>query len=336
MLERHKGGIMRYRRFGRTGIQVSEIGFGAWGIGGGMWGKADDSRSTQALERAIELGLNFIDTAFDYGDGHSETVVGRVVRSSGKKQGEQIHVATKIPPRNRTWPARKGSTLDEVFPAEYIEEYVHISLKNLGFSWIDLMQFHVWDDAWAERDEWKEAVTELKRQRLVRHWGISINDFQPENALAALETGLIDTVQVIYNIFEQTPADKLFPVCQRHDIGVIARVPLDEGGLTGTMRPGYVFEADDWRSHYFRDDRLEQLQAHLDRLAWLVEESGSSDLAEAALRFCLSHPAVSTVIPGMRSAARAEQNCAISDGHVMSNATLEKLRSHAWQKNWYN
>lgn len=327
---------MKYRRFGRTNIEVSEIGFGAWGIGGDAWGQADDTKSVAALERAIELGLNFIDTALAYGEGRSERIVGRVVRESGRAQGRDLFVATKIPPKNRIWPARAGSKLEEVFPAEYILECVETSLENLGLPFVDLMQFHVWDDEWASRDEWKTAIEEIKRQGLVRHWGISINDHQSENAIQTLETGLIDAVQVIYNIFEQRPADALFPVCQRLDLGVIARVPLDEGGLTGTITPETVFAADDWRSHYFRENRPQELAAQLEKLGWVVAESHSKDIAEAALRFCLSHPAVSSVIPGMRSASRAEQNCAISDGRVLEASTLEKLKAHAWARNWYN
>ncbi len=328
---------MNYRRFGRTDWQVSEIGFGAWGIGGGEWGATNDDQSVLALERAIDLGVNFLDTAFDYGDGHSERIVGSVVRASGKRYGEELHVATKIPPKNRAWPSRPGSSLDEVFPSDYIREYVDISLANLGLPHIDLMQFHVWDDAWAERDEWKETIQDLTRQGLVRHWGISINDFQPENAIAALETGLISAVQVIHNVFEQQPEARLFPVCQALDIGVIARVPLDEGALTGTLRPGHEFAADDWRAGYFRADRLEQLNGRLEKLeaATAGLDTSVSSLAETALRYCLSQPAVSTVIPGMRSASRVEQNVAVSDGRLLSDRDLTTLRDFVWEKNWY-
>lgn len=328
---------MNYRRFGRTGWQVSEIGFGAWGIGGGHWGQTNDDESAEALERSIELGLNFIDTAFDYGNGRSERIVGSVVRNSGKRYGEELYVATKIPPKNRIWPAKKGSSLEEVFPNEYIREYVNISLENLGLPHIDLMQFHVWDDAWAERDEWKTTIQDISKAGLVKHWGISINDFQPENAIAALETGLISSVQVIHNIFEQQPEKTLFPKCQELDVGVIARVPLDEGALTGTLRPGHQFASDDWRKGYFRDDRLEQLNARLQPLEATMPgfDTKVSSLAETALRYCLSHEAVSTVIPGMRSAARAEQNTAFSDGRTFSARDLEVLKGFAWQKNWY-
>jgi aryl-alcohol dehydrogenase-like predicted oxidoreductase len=328
---------MNYRRFGRTNWQVSEIGFGAWGIGGGDWGAVDDATSVAALERAIALGVNFIDTAFDYGKGHSEGVVGGVVRTSGRRHGDELYVATKIPPKNELWPTSPGSALDDVFPNTHIREYVQISLQNLGLTHIDLMQFHVWDDAWAERDEWKQAIQDLTSEGLVRHWGISINDFQPANGIAALETGLISAVQVIYNVFEQAPESALYPTCHALDVGVIARVPLDEGALTGTLRPGHVFAADDWRASYFRDGRLDELDAKLHALQTTMDafETTVGSLAEGALRFCLAHPAVGTVIPGMRTAARVEQNVAVSDGRPLSARDLEALRPFAWQKNWY-
>ena len=328
--------MMITRRFGRTGWDVSEIGFGAWGIGGGDWGAVRDDESVAALEHAIALGVNFIDTAFDYGRGHSERIVGGVVRTSGKRYGEELYVATKIPPKDERWPA-SGRPLDEVFPTDHIHAFVATSLENLGLPHIDLMQFHVWDDRWTERDEWKETIQELTAQGLVRHWGISINDFQPENGVAALRTGLISAVQVIHNIFEQAPERTLFPTCQDLDVGVIARVPLDEGALTGTLRPGHVFAPDDWRTTYFRDDRLEQLDVRLQQIEAAMGglETTVGSLAEASLRYCLSHPAVSTVIPGMRSAARVDQNAAVSDGRVFTPRDLETLHAYAWEKNWY-
>ncbi len=328
---------MKTRRFGRTGWDVSEIGFGAWGIGGGDWGTPQDDRSVDALERAIELGVNFLDTAFDYGKGHSERIVGGVVRASGKRYGDELFVATKIPPKDERWPAGPGTAIADVFPATHIREYVDISLGNLGLPHIDLMQFHVWNDEWVKQDEWKETIRDLTERGLVRHWGISINDFQPENVLATLRTGLISAVQVIHNIFEQTPEEVLYPLCQELDIGVIARVPFDEGALTGTLRPGYAFAADDWRASYFRDERLHQLNERLVGLDATIAgfDPPAVSLADTALRFCLTHPAVSTVIPGMRSRARVEQNVAVSDGRVLSSADREALRSFAWEKNWY-
>jgi len=319
---------MLYRQLGKTGIEVSEIGFGAWGIGGG-WGERDDKTALAALSRALELGLTFIDTALGYGEGHSERLIGQVVRESGK----EVVVATKVPPKNRVWPAQKDSLLADTFPKDYVLESTDRSLENLGVERVDVLQFHVWDDAWAEQDEWRETVHELKSSGRVRAFGLSINDHEPDNALAALETGLVDTVQVIYNIFDQTPQERLLPACLRLGVGVIVRVALDEGGLTGAITPETTFEAGDWRETYFRGERKREVYERTQALAFLTEDGLS--LAEAALRFTLSHPAVSTVIPGMRSPGRVEQNVAVSDGQLLSVKTLDALKAHAWPRNFY-
>ena len=319
---------MQYRQLGKSGIEVSEIGFGAWGIGGG-WGERDDKAALAALERALELGLTFIDTALGYGEGHSEQLVGQAVRASGK----EVVVATKVPPKNRVWPAQKGSTLSETFPKDYVLECTDKSLENLGMERVDVLQFHVWDDAWTEQDEWRETVQELKSSGRVRAFGLSINDHEPDNALAALETGLVDSVQVIYNIFDQSPQERLLPVCERLGVGVIVRVALDEGGLTGAITPETEFEEGDWRASYFKGDRKRQVYERTQALGFLTEDGSS--LAEAALRFVLSHPAVSTVIPGMRSPGRVEQNVRVSDGNYLSVKTLDELKAHAWPRNFY-
>ena len=319
---------MRYRKLGKTGIEVSEIGFGAWGIGGG-WGERDDRTALAALERALELGLTFIDTALAYGEGHSERLIGEAVRGSGR----DVVIATKVPPKDRVWPAQKGSKLADVFPKDYVLECTDRSLENLGIERIDVQQFHVWNDAWAQEDEWRETVAELKRSGRVRAFGLSINDHEPENALAALETGLVDSVQVIYNIFDQTPQERLLPTCLRLGVGVIVRVALDEGGLTGAITPETQFEAGDWRESYFKGDRKREVYERTQALAFLTEDGSS--LAEAALRFTLSHPAVSTVIPGMRSPSRVEQNVAVSDGKLLCSEDLEKRKAHAWPRNFY-
>lgn len=319
---------MQYRQLGKTGTEVSEIGFGAWGIGGG-WGERDDKQALAALEKALELGVNFIDTALAYGEGHSERLIGEVVRGSGK----EVFVATKVPPKNRVWPAQKGSALTEAFPKDYVLECTDRSLTNLGMERVDVLQFHVWDDAWAEQDEWHQTVAELKSSGRIRAFGLSINDHEPDNALAALETGLVDTVQVIYNIFDQTPQDNLLPACLRLGVGVIVRVALDEGGLTGTITPNTQFEAGDWRENYFKGERKREVFERTQALGFLTEDGSS--LAEAALRFTLSHPAVSTVIPGMRSPGRVEQNVTVSDGQLLSVKTLAELKAHAWPRNFY-
>ena len=321
---------MNYRKLGRTDIQVSEIGYGAWGIGGGQWQGGTDEEALQALQRAFELGLNFIDTALAYGNGHSEQLTGRVV----KQAPHRVFVATKVPPKNRVWPAAPGSRIDDVFPYEYIVECTEESLRNLGTEIIDLQQLHVWDPAWVHRDEWKRAFEDLRAAGKIRYCGISINDHQPDTALEVVASGLIDTVQVIYNIFDQSPGTNLFPAVQQHSVGVLARVPLDEGALTGTITEETRFEGDEFRASYFRGDRKRQVMERVDALeAYLGHDYGS--LAEAALRFCLSHPAVSTVIPGMRRVRTVESSCGVSDKGPLPQNVLERLKQHEWKKNFY-
>ncbi len=322
---------MRYRRLGRTGYGVSEVGYGAWGIGKLQWIGAEDDASLVAMRRAVDLGLNFVDTALAYGDGHSETLIGRFLRECSAA----MIVATKVPPKNLEWPAADTARLEDVFPFRHIIESTEASLKNLGVDCLDLQQFHVWNDRWAPQNEWRDAVQKLKAEGKVRHFGISINDFQPENGIAAAETGLIDCFQVIYNIFEQTPEQRLFPYCQTNDIGVIARVPLDEGSLTGRINEETTFPPGDWRNSYFRGNRKREVTQKVDRLRFLLHD-GVKTLPEAALRFCLSNPAVSTVIAGMRSSEHVEENCAVSDGRGLPSEDLLALRSHQWPHNYYD
>jgi aryl-alcohol dehydrogenase-like predicted oxidoreductase len=324
-------GTMRYRKLGKTGLEISEIGYGAWGIGGKQWKGGEDKESLQSLRRSFELGLNFIDTALAYGDGHSEKLVGSVVKDAPHR----VFVATKAPPMNRIWPAAPGSRIEDVFPYEYIVRCTEESLRNLGVETIDLQQLHVWDPDWVDRDEWKRAFEDLKRGGKVRFTGISINDHQPDTALEVVASGLIDTVQVIYNIFDQTPEQWLFPATQKHNVGVLARVPLDEGSLTGAIREDTQFEGDEFRAFYFRGDRKRQVVQHVSALRADLEGVPGS-LPEIALRFCLSHPAVSTVIPGMRRTQNVELNCAVSSTGPLDQSTLEKVRKHAWSKNFYS
>ncbi|OGU32781.1 MAG: aldo/keto reductase [Ignavibacteria bacterium GWA2_55_11] len=321
---------MKYRTLGRTGFKVSEVGFGAWGIGGGLWHGSEDAASMRALEKAIDLGLTFIDTALAYNSGHSEQLISRALH--GRK--ERVVVATKIPPKNGVWPAQPGTPIVEAFPAHYIRECTEKSLRNLDVDAIDLLQFHVWNDAWAHETEWQETVRTLKKEGYVCSWGISINDHQPRNVLKTLDTGLIDTVQVIYNVFDQSPEEELFPICQEKRIGVIVRVPLDEGGLTGAITEGTVFSASDFRARYFRGDRKQQVRERTERLKKLLGLEAAT-LAELALRFCLSHPAVSTVIPGMRTIVNVERNCAVSDGRALTPLMLSELKKHRWERNFY-
>jgi aryl-alcohol dehydrogenase-like predicted oxidoreductase len=317
---------MKYRTLGRTGIEISEIGYGAWGIGGAQWTGGDDGEARRALNLAIDQGVNFIDTALAYGEGHSERLVGEVARS----RKERIYIASKVPPKNREWPAR-DVPLREVFTYDYIIECTEQSLRNLGVEAIDLQQLHVWNDSWTEESEWIDALSKLREQGKVRYFGLSLNDYQPWNAIEALRQGHIDAVQVIYNIFEQAPEDELYPVCQELNIGVIARVPFDESGLTGAVRPDSVWPETDWRTFFFRGDRKRKVFERVERLKLLLGNEAES-LAELALRFTLSHDAVSTVIPGMRSTKNVAANISYSDGRKLSPETLAKLKAFAWDR----
>jgi aryl-alcohol dehydrogenase-like predicted oxidoreductase len=322
---------MKYRKLGRTNFEISEIGYGAWGIGGTMWIGASDKESVAALQRAIELGVNFIDTALVYGNGHSEELVGRVAGDASKK----VYVATKVPPKNRIWPAPAGVGIEEAFPRDYIIRSTEESLKNLRLDVIDLLQLHVWSPEWTGRDEWKRAFEDLKTQGKVRAFGVSLNNHQPDSGLGIIETGLIDAVQVIYNIFDRTPERNLFPACLKHNIGVLARVPLDEGALAGRIAEDTVFPEGDFRNFYFRGDRKKQV---VERVAGIVRDLGLADashLPEIAIRFCLSHPAVSAVIPGMRSIGSVEGNAMASGQGPLPASALEVLRRHGWDRDFY-
>jgi aryl-alcohol dehydrogenase-like predicted oxidoreductase len=320
---------MKYRTLGRTNLRVSDIGFGAWGIGGSMWIGAQDEESVRALERAIGGGLNFIDTALAYGDGHSEQVVGGVV-----KRHPELIVATKVPPKNLVWPARPGVPIDKVFPYDYIVARTEQSLKNLDMETVHLQQLHVWSPEWIGADDWRRAAEKLKREGKIRFFGISVNDHQPESVMEVLRSGLIDVIQVIYNIFDQSPEDALLGLCEELNIGVIARVPFDEGSLTGNIRPDTTFPPGDWRHGYFAGDRKRQVWERIEKLRPLVAPHAAG-LPDAALRFCLSHPAVSTVIPGIRTAKHAEENCASSDRGPLPPQLLQELRKHRWVRNFY-
>ncbi len=314
---------MKYRRFGRTGWQVSEIGYGMWGMGG--WTGSDDTESLQSLQRSVDLGCNFFDTAWAYGEGHSEGLLARLVRANPSKR---LYTATKIPPKNQQWPSRREFTLDDCYPPEHIEDYIHRSLKNLGIQTIDLIQFHTWEDAWVADDRWAKKLDELKRQGLIRAVGISINRWEPENAVRTVRSGLIDAVQVIYNIFDQNPEDELFPACREKDVGVIARVPFDEGTLTGTLTKDSKWPAGDWRNTYFVP---ENLNAAVDRAEALkrVLPSGMT-LPEMALRFILMNETVGTIIPGMRKLINIQANVAASAAGPLPAPLYAELRKHRW------
>jgi aryl-alcohol dehydrogenase-like predicted oxidoreductase len=321
---------MHYRTLGRTDIEVSEVGYGAWGIGQSQWIGAEDEQSLQALRRAIDLGLTFIDTALAYGRGHSEQLVGQVVRDVDA----WVRVASKVPPKNLEWPARAGVAADEAFPGEHVRRCTERSLANSGLEVLDVQQFHVWQDDWIDQGDWQETVQALKQENKIRAFGISINDHEPANAVRAVRSGLVDTVQVIYNVFDQSPEDELFPACQEHGVGVIVRVPFDEGALTGRITADSEFPEGDFRNDYFGGDRKQQVD---ERVTAICEDLGigREGLPEVALRFVLSHPAVSTVIPGMRSMRSVEGNMAVGDGQGLPADQVEKLRAHRWDRNFY-
>jgi aryl-alcohol dehydrogenase-like predicted oxidoreductase len=315
---------MLTRTFGRTGWPVSEVGYGMWGIGG--WTGSDDEESLRALDRAMTLGCTFFDTAWAYGDGRSEKLLGQALKS----RRDPVVVATKIPPKNMRWPATSEYPVGEVYPPEHIREFTEKSLKNLGIATVDLQQFHVWSDTWANDDGWQRAIDDLKREKLARAVGISVNRREPAHVLRALRTGLIDSVQVVYNVFDQAPEDELFPYCQQHNIAIVARVPFDEGSLTGTLTSDSRWPQGDWRNIYFSRENLDATLERIERLQPLVPEG--MDLPELALRFILEHPAVSTTIPGMRKPRHVERNLAASDGVRLPPRLRDALKQHRWDR----
>lgn len=316
---------MKYRTFGRLGWKVSEVGYGMWGMAG--WTGSEDDQSRASLDEAVRLGCNFFDTAWGYGEGHSERLLGGLVRAHPE---QRLYTATKIPPKNRKWPSRREFTLDEVFPPDYIREYTEKSLQNLGLERVDLMQFHVWEDSWAQDERWQRVVDDLKREGLILGMGVSVNRWEPWNTLDTLRTGLIDAVQVIYNIFDQAPEDELFPACEELGIAVIARVPFDEGTLTGTLTRESRWPEGDWRNTYFVPANLEASVGRAEALAPVVPEGSS--MPDMALRFILANPTVSTVIPGMRSLSHVRANIASSDAPELPPELLAELATHRWDR----
>jgi aryl-alcohol dehydrogenase-like predicted oxidoreductase len=316
---------MRYRTFGRTGWTVGEIGYGMWGMAG--WTGSEDAESMASLERAVALGCTFFDTAWGYGAGHSEKLLGQLVRAHPDRT---LIAATKIPPKNFTWPSRRGFKLEDCFPPDHIREYAEKSLVNIGLPRIDLLQFHVWEDAWAHDDRWRRAMDDLKAEGLVRAVGISVNRWEPSNVLESLRTGQVDAVQVIYNIFDQAPQDELLPYCEEHGIAVIARVPFDEGTLTGTLTRETSWPEGDWRNGYFGHGTLEASVDRAEALRPLVPPEMT--MPELALRWILADPRVSTIIPGMRKIRHVEANVGVSDDRPLDAGLLERLKAHRWDR----
>jgi aryl-alcohol dehydrogenase-like predicted oxidoreductase len=315
---------MKYRKLGRTGFEVSDVAHGLWGMSG--WSGSDDRESLEALQMAVDLGCNFFDTAWAYGDGKSDGLLGQIL---SRNRGKRLYAASKIPPLNQKWPASPRDKYRDVFPSAHVFRHVDLIHGKLGVDSIDVLQFHVWDDSWIEEPEFRQTVEKLKKDGMIRSFGLSLNRWQPENGLKALRTGLVDVVQVIYNIFDQAPEDKLFPLCRELNIGVIARVPLDEGSLGGKMTLETSFPADDWRS-YFGPANLAKTLTRVEKLKSVLPPSIT--LPQMALRFVLSNPSVSTTIIGMRTPDHVRQNIAVSDAGPLDAPLLQKLKDHRWDR----
>ena len=316
---------MIYNKFGKLEWKVSQVGYGMWGMAG--WTESDDKTSNQALDKSIELGCNFFDTAWGYGAGKSEQLLGALLKRHSNKN---LHFGTKIPPKQDVWPPLKTASLKDNYPSDHMIEYTEKSLKNLSVEQIDLLQFHVWEDSWTNNDDWKETVLQLKKAGKVKGFGISVNRWEPTNCLRALESGLIDSIQVIYNVFDQSPEDELFPYCQANDIAIIARVPFDEGALTGRLTKDSKWETGDFRNTYFGP---ENLPSTLERIEHLKRDvPPPTTLAEFALRFIASNPAVTTMIPGMRQIKNVEANMRISDGLSLTPEQLLLAKKHRWDR----
>ncbi len=320
---------MRHRPFGRTGRSVSELGIGMWGMGGGVggWTGSDDRRSMAVLQAAADAGVTFFDSALVYGAGHSDQLLGDLARAN---EGRDLFLASKIPPKNRQWPARPDDRIRDAFPPDHIRASVEGILRQLKTASLDLVQFHVWQDAWADDPGWQRAVEGLRRDGLVRHVGISVNRREPANVLRTLRTGLIDAVQVVYNVFDQAPEDELFPACRERGIAVIARVPLDEGSLAGTLTTRSRWPDGDWRNTYFGPATLAATVERVDALRPLVP--AGQTMAQLALRFILSSPDVTTVIPGTRTPEHLAANVAAAAAGPLPSDLLAALRKHRWDR----
>ena len=316
---------MKYRKLGRTGFDVSDVAHGLWGMSG--WSGSDDDESLNALQLAADLGCNFFDSAWAYGDGKSDGLLGETI---AKNKGKRLFSASKIPPMNGMWPALPKYKYRDVFPAEHVFRYTDLILEQLRTDSIDVLQFHVWDDSWTDEPDFRKTVDKLKNEGKIRAFGLSLNRWEPWNGIKAMRTGLVDSVQVIYNIFDQAPEDELFPACRELNVGVIARVPLDEGGLSGKLTKDTKFSKGDWRSGYFGPENLANTVDRAEELKKVLPSAMS--LPEMALRFVLSNPTVSTQIVGMRKPEHVRQNIAMSDKGPLSPDLLKELKKHRWDR----
>jgi aryl-alcohol dehydrogenase-like predicted oxidoreductase len=318
---------MQYRELGRTGIRVSEIGFGGWGIGG--WGPVDDAAALDALHLAYDLGVTFYDTALGYGDGHSEELIGLAFRH----RRDKVVIASKLPPMTEVWPVKPHEPIATTFPAAWIIAKTEESLRQLGTDYLDVQQLHAWTDPYTYLDEWRDAFLRLKQAGKIRAFGVSANDWDPYGAVNLARSGRVDSVQVIYNIFEQRPAERLFPAAIEGETGIIVRVPFEEGLLTGKLTPEYVFPEGDWRAEWMTPERRAVAAPRVEALKQFLGPDRLT-LPALALKFILAHPAVSTVIPGMRRPEHVRANVAVSDGVPLDKETVEALEAHAFVHGW--
>lgn len=315
---------MLYRTLGKTNLKVSAIGFGAWAIGGDMWGPQDDKDSIAAINKAIDLGVNFIDTALAYGKGHSEKVIGGVLKERRLKR-ENIIIATKIPPL--MWIPGPDSHSDDAFPEEKIISSVEQSLRNLNIDYIDLIQLHSWRKNWTNDTKWHETLIKLKKAGKVRYIGISVHDNLEDEALDLIEKDRVDSIQVVYNVLSQTPRINLFPKALKYNIGIIARVPLAYGALTGKFDRNTTFSESDFRSRHYNENKFISVLKKVEDYKLLLNTSDKKVLVSAALHFALNHEAISTCIPGIRNTNQAIENCSIfEEGNLTSKKILEELQ----------
>ncbi len=321
---------MKYRAFGNTGWEVSEVGFGAWAIGGG-WGPQSDSDSVATLHRALDLGVNFIDTAAGYGGGRSEQIIGQVL----KTRKERVYVATKTPPQPGPWPPSPYCKANDRYSEAYLRRNVEERLRNLQVDCIDLLQLHTWTRAWNQHPTPLEILRKLRDEGKIANIGLSTPETDQDAFVDLMRGGWLDGVQVIYNLFEQQPAAEFLPTAQKHGVGVIVRVAFDEAVLTGKYTADHTFPEGDFRRNYFAGDRLGRAVKRVEAIKQTIA-GWKLTLPQVALKFVLSHPAVSTVIPGIRSAEQAVLNAAVPELPDLTEEQLAALRQHAWPRSfWY-
>jgi aryl-alcohol dehydrogenase-like predicted oxidoreductase len=329
---------MKSRPYGKHSFHVSEIGYGAWAIGG-SWGAQSDDESLASLHRAHDHGCTYIDTAAGYGNGRSERLIGQVLRerAAAKPDAPRVTVATKTPATGPgAWPPSPHCRHEDRYPESYLRSNVAERLQNLGTDKIDILQLHTWTRAWNRDPVPFKILRKMQSEGLIGLVGVSTPEHDQNSVIDLMRGGWVDSVQVIYNLFEQEPAAELLEVAKECGVGVIVRVAFDEGVLTGKFNAETKFAEGDFRAGYFAGDRLTRSVARAEKIRADLEGSGFT-MAQAALKFVLAHPAVSTVIPGIRTVNQAELNCAVSELPDLSPELLVKLRRHNWRRAfWYS